>query len=93
MLTDDDRELLRELDPEILLADGFEAAYLGYTDPAPSRQICAVYDWWKCVEVLMEDGLTEEEATEHMGFNVTGAWVGDHTPVFIQLQSTSCRRA
>ena len=66
----------------ILLADGFEQAFVGI-----GRQfntMFSVYDYDKCIEILMSrDGLTEEEAEEHMSFNVTGAYVGEHTPVFL----------
>ena len=85
MLTEEQRNLLGEIDPDILLADGFEDAYLGHTEPAPSRQVCAVYDHAKCIRILIEDGLTAENAYEHMSFNVTGAWCGEHTPIFIHL--------
>ena len=29
--------------------------------------------------------MTAEDAYEHMSFNVTGAWCGEHTPIFIHL--------
>jgi len=81
-------ELLRELgelNPEALLADGFEDALIGcgqqFTKPP-----LAVYDWDKCVEVLKtREGMTHEEAIEWMDFNVTGAWMGEHTPLFVKL--------
>lgn len=66
----------------ILLADGFDGAVLGY-----GRQFnkdLVVYDYERCVEILMErDGMTEEEADEYMEFNVIGAYMGEFTPVFL----------
>lgn len=71
------------MDGDTLYADGFEAALIGvgtqFTQPL------AVYDWDKCVEILMaRDGMTADEAMEYMDFNVTGAYVGKGTPVFVR---------
>ena len=45
----------------------------------------AVYDRQKCIEILMErDGMTDEEAVEYFDYNVTGAWVGENTPIFFE---------
>lgn len=66
---------------EALLADGFEEALLGHTQ---GSNIVAVYDYDMCVHILMErDGMTCEEAVEFMDFNVTSAYVGEKTPIFI----------
>jgi hypothetical protein len=69
-------------DEEILTADGFDAAFIGVAEIA-CRPIVAAYDYQKCVEILMAGGMEEEDAHEHMSFNVTGASVGEYTPVFI----------
>lgn len=66
---------------EMLVADGFDAAIIGITEGiAP----VVVYDWDKCVEILRKD-MSEEDAIEYMSFNVTGAYVGPRTPIFIRL--------
>ncbi len=68
----------------MLKADGFDDCIIGVTAPQPSREECLVYDFDKCVSLLMErDGMTEEDAVEYMLFNVTGAYVGDDTPIFM----------
>ena len=41
-----------------------------------------IYDFHKCVEILMKD-MTEEEAIDHMEYNDTGAYVGNNTPIFL----------
>ena len=70
-------------DGEMLVADGFDAAILGITEDSEPT---VVYDWDMCVEILrVRDGMTEEDAIEHMSFNVTGAYVGSRTPLFIRL--------
>lgn len=71
------------MDDDTLYAKGFEAALIGvgtqFTQPL------AVYDWDKCVEILVaRDGMTADEAMEYMDVNVTGAYVGTGTPVFVR---------
>jgi len=71
----------------VLLADGLEGAFIGVSCGfGPNK---AVYDWGKCVEILMkQDGMSTEEAVEHMSFNVTGAYMGEQTPEFIFVYGT-----
>ena len=74
---------LQPNDPDILLADGFEDALIGYG----TRYMhgVAVYSRSKCLEILMKrDGMTDEEALEFFEFNVSGAYVGENTPVFLE---------
>ena len=67
---------------QTLLADGFEDALLGYGHQF--NKIIAIYDYHRCVKILIaRDGMSEDEALEYMDFNVIGAYVGDHTPVFL----------
>ena len=43
-----------------------------------------VYDKEKVLELLiLEDGLSPEEAEEHFYFNVLGTWMGEGSPIFI----------
>lgn len=75
---------LRDTNPEALLADGFEAAYLGFTVNQHHATV-AVYDYDKCVEVLVtRDEMTDEEADEFLSFNTLGAYVGENGPLFIK---------
>jgi hypothetical protein len=68
---------------ETLFADGFEGAFLGLA--TRFCWIVAVYDYDMCCAILRtRDGMTEEEAEEFMEFNVTGAFVGECTPIFLQ---------
>lgn len=69
-------------DEETLHADGFEDAFIGYG--VRFKSMVAVYDGTKRIDILVErDGMTHEEAVEFMDFNVTGAYVGDYTPIFL----------
>ena len=78
------RDIISDINQEALFADGFDDAIIGY-DAVGFR---VVYDYDKCLEVLTQPSLTKEkmtdqEAHEHMEFNVVGAYVGDFTPLFI----------
>jgi hypothetical protein len=67
----------------LLEADGFEKALVGVVEQCGGFRALA-YDYWKCVDVLVDDNeWDEEEAIEYMDFNVTGAYVGPGTPVFL----------
>jgi len=70
-------------DNEILLADGFEDAYMGLATQFTKTPL-ALYDRNKCIEILIQDGMEEDEAEEYFQYNVEGAWVGENTPMFLQ---------
>ena len=68
---------------EILLADGFEDAFMGIVESNGS-QPKALYDEEKCVDILVKrDGMDYTEAIEYFQFNVAGAYVGEYTPAFV----------
>ena len=79
-------EHLKANEEWMLTADGFDEAFIGVTaDLRPKYLPRAVYSYEKCVDILMRrDGMDREEALEHMEFNVTGAYVGEQTPVFVR---------
>jgi len=69
---------------KILLADGFEEAFVGVVESHGSMPK-ACYDSEKCIKILMENGedMTAKEAVEYFEFNVAGAYVGESTPAFM----------
>ena len=67
---------------EILLADGFEDAFVGVVERCASK-IVACYDKQKCLEILEKQGLNPLDAVEYFEYNVIGAWMGDYTPYFL----------
>lgn len=73
-----------------LLADGFEDALIGFG--YQFNQQIAIYDYAKCVRILEKQGMTREQALEWMEFNVTGAYVGRGTPVFLTVRATRPRQ-
>ena len=77
------QEYLAEINPEMLLADGFEDALIGYVQRCGTEPL-ACYDIDKCIEVLIErDGMTDEEAIEYLSYNTLGAYMGENTPMFL----------
>ena len=75
----DGKDIISDINPEALFADGFDEAIVGY-----DANFTVVYDYSKCMKVLMKrDGMTEHEAHEFMEFNVVSAFVGEFTPLFI----------
>lgn len=69
---------------DVLLADGFEAAFLGLADRFGWSSPVAVYDRTACIRILVErDGMTHEQAVECFEFNTLGSWVGEQTPIFL----------
>ena len=68
---------------DILLADGFDDAFIGVGSQWHNPPI-AIYDIEKCIDILADrDGMSVEDAREYFDFNVQGAWVGSLTPMFV----------
>lgn len=80
-------EYLKEMDETTLLMDGFEDAFIGFSQRI-NDPILAVYSYDKMVEVLMfRDGMDYDEATEYIDFNCVGAYVGEQTPIIVRSLS------
>ena len=83
MKFEEKKDLLYQLSPDVIVADGFEDALIGVGQQF--NKAMAVYDRQKCIEILLErDGMSDEEAVEYFEYNVTGAWVGEYTPIFLE---------
>lgn len=68
-------------DEQILIADGLEEAFMGVA--MQFNKLVAIFDHDKCINILIERGLTFDEATEYFYYNVLGAYVGEQTPAFL----------
>ena len=64
------------------MADGFDEAIIGVACRCGQPDLLA-YSVAKCLEILVANGSSYEEAQEYFEFNVVGAWVGEETPVWI----------
>lgn len=76
------RELLSDIDPDLLLMDGFDDCIIGVCESFGSIPVVA-YDYDKVIAHLESQGMTYEEAVEYHEFNQLGSYVGERTPVFI----------
>lgn len=91
------KEKIAEINPEALLVDGFDEAIIGMAERINLGPVVA-YDVEKIIEILAKDievdesYLTDGEsiesvkiemAFEYFYFNIQGAWMGEHTPIFI----------
>ena len=66
-------------DEEFLIADGFDDAVIGVE--IPSMRL--IYSVTLCLGILMVDEeMSLEDAIEHFDFNVSGAYVGEQTPIW-----------
>ena len=66
-------------DEDFLIADGLDDAIIG-VDQSSMRLI---YSVTACISILMRDNeMNEEDAIEFFEFNVSGAYVGEKTPIW-----------
>lgn len=68
---------------ECLVADGFDSALIGITS---GINPVAVYDINQMLTILVKrEKMNVEDALEHLDFNVIGAYVGEKTPIYMDL--------
>ena len=64
---------------EMLFADGYDDAIIGYTDGG-----VAVYSIESIIMIMVtKEKMTHEDALDHFYYNVSGAYVGDYTPIYV----------
>jgi len=75
-------EKIHEMYPDMdfLQADGFDEAIVG-VEPLSGKLI---YNITKMMWVLVDEGLSTEEAMEYLDYNVLNSYVGEQTPIYIQ---------
>ena len=67
---------------EFLTADGFDGAIVG-VEPNTMR---LVYNRDYMVRsLIMKDKMTRDEAIEYLEYNTWNAYVGEKTPIFIEI--------
>jgi len=62
---------------KFLKADGFDDAIIGVEE----NGMRLIYSVSKCLKILEQD-MPELDAVEYFTFNVSGAYVGDKTPIW-----------
>lgn len=68
-------------DDEFLFADGFDEAIIGVEEEG----MRIVYDIDQIIRILMKDGMTSDEAFGFYYYNIVGSYVGEKTPLFVQI--------
>lgn len=77
------RERIAEANEAAMLLDeGFDDAIVGVAERC-GQPALVVYDALKVIDALVRDGMNEDEAAEWFSHNISGAWVGPHTPLFL----------
>ena len=72
----------RDIPDTLTLADGLEEALMGFADH-PVDGLIAVYDAFKCIEIIAaRDGTSYEDAEDDFFYNTVGTFVGPKTPMF-----------
>ena len=74
-----------------LYADGFDKAIIGFAEEwieVPR----VIYSKAKMQDILIEQGMSVEEALEYLEFNVWGAYVGEGTPIYANDLSGTTRQ-
>jgi hypothetical protein len=67
---------------EFLKADGFDDAIIGFE----FNTMRLVYDKNKMIHILIEnDGMDYEDAVEYLEFNTWCAYIGEKTPIYIEI--------
>jgi len=68
----------------VIFWTGLEDAFRGVAEvwcETGARYQHAVYSGDALVKMFTDDGMTEEEALEHIAFNIEGGYLGPDTPV------------
>jgi len=74
--------MISEEHPDLLTLDGFDEAVIGVVERAGLLAVC--YDKSKILKILMRD-MNYEDAVDYYEFNILGAYMGEHTPVYLDV--------
>lgn len=76
------KDIISEINPEALTADGFDEAIIGMAERIDLGSIVA-YDVDKIINILVErDGMSYSEAREYYEYNILNCWMGEQTPIY-----------
>jgi hypothetical protein len=65
-----------------LTIDGFDEAVIGVVERAGLLAVC--YDRNKIISILQRD-MSLEQAIEYYEYNILGAYMGESTPVYLDM--------
>lgn len=73
-------------DENLLFIDGFDDAIVGVVNGISMKHQSKVcYATEEIISILVGQGLSYEEAVEHFDFNISGSYMGENTPCFIDI--------
>lgn len=64
---------------QALFVDGYDDAIIGVQLDYEK----VVYDKDKMIDILVKEGMDPSDAMEHLEYNVWNAYVGVHTPIYV----------
>jgi len=67
-------------DEQFLKADGLDDAIIGVDE----KSMVLIYSVSKCIDILSIEMNSVEGAIEYFSFNVSGAYMGEKTPIWCQ---------
>ena len=73
------------IEQDLMFLEGpeFDVAIIGVLERfGATDAVC--YDYEKVIQVLMDQGMSVDDADEWYQFNILGSWMGDTTPVFVR---------
>ena len=76
-------ELLEASDNTALTVDGHDSAILGLCWASGAPRV--VYSVQTILNDLVKQGMSPNEAREFYEFNIEGAYVGEQTPLFVEI--------
>lgn len=83
----DMEEAKQLVDPDAVIWDGCDEAIIG-TGYRCGQKTLFVYDYQTLVNVFVNKGMSHEEATEWVDYNIVGAWAGEGTPIVLFATTT-----
>ena len=75
-------DLYSDDEPDMLFADGYDKAIAGVIWDGERTRV--VYRTESILEILMDQGMTYDEAAEFFDFNVAGSYMGVYTPLYLE---------
>lgn len=97
MSTEEIKEELAEINPDILIPCGLDDGLVGIAEgwfptvdedakAGVTHRSVALYDINKCIEgLVLREGMTYGEAIDYLEYNTLGSYMGEGTPVFARI--------
>lgn len=75
---------LREENPDAIILAGYDSAFMGIARRCGQPSVAA-YSYWKIIDELRKE-MSYDDAVEFFEFNIGGAWMGENSPVFVEIE-------